>query len=354
MYGYFWLEEFIFELFGENHLDFWRSDHLPLLLEIKEVVSDDTSSAGFRVGFIPLEEFGLEASLRKRVGDGTTILIYKDRWIPRLTTPKVSSPPVLGENALVSELLTPTGGWDVWMIMANFPIEDSSGILSLPVGLSRVDDSSFWHYDQQGIYSVKSGYWVGCAVGDLPSSSGLNRMESWWKFLWPIQVPLKVKLFIWRACHNWIPTNMNLARRGLQVSMGCPVCNCSMESTLHDVWGCSVLKVVRESYDFGRKVGKDDQEVSAQQSNGKDPITQKLVRWIPPIPGIYKMNTDAALDGAGMVVGVGIVIRDSEGFVMAASAQTRKGNMLPFRHTLLKRWPSSKVLCSHVRLGCWQ
>ena len=42
--------------------------------------------------------------------------------------------------------------------------------------------------------------------------------------------------------------------------------------------------------------------------------------WIPPVNGVYKINSDAALDVVGMSVGVVIIIRNSKVIVMASSS----------------------------------
>ncbi|KAK1557476.1 hypothetical protein Q3G72_025443 [Acer saccharum] len=68
------------------------------------------------------------------------------------------------------------------------------------------------------LLKVKTGYWVACDVANSPSCSGLNGAESWWKTLLRLAIRLKVKLFVWRAYNNWIPTVVNLGRRGLRVS----------------------------------------------------------------------------------------------------------------------------------------
>ncbi|KAK2635971.1 hypothetical protein Ddye_030763 [Dipteronia dyeriana] len=45
-----------------------------------------------------------------------------------------------------------------------------------------------------------------------------------------------------------------------------------------------------------------------------------LVRWIPPSSGLFKINTDATIDGHNGKVGIGIIIRDAAGEVLASSA----------------------------------
>ncbi|KAK3230415.1 hypothetical protein Dsin_002296 [Dipteronia sinensis] len=52
-------------------------------------------------------------------------------------------------------------------------------------------------------------------------------------------------------------------------------------------------------------------------------------KWTPPNPGMYKINCDAAIGSADRLVGFGIVIRDSEGFVMASSSQRIEASFTP-------------------------
>ncbi|KAL5827457.1 hypothetical protein ACOSQ4_019254 [Xanthoceras sorbifolium] len=44
-------------------------------------------------------------------------------------------------------------------------------------------------------------------------------------------------------------------------------------------------------------------------------------RWFPPPLGIYKINSDAAINSVDFCIGLGFVVRDAEGFVLAAGAQ---------------------------------
>ncbi|KAK2656123.1 hypothetical protein Ddye_009175 [Dipteronia dyeriana] len=155
----------------------------------------------------------LAEGVRWRIGNGESVLIYKDKWIPRPSTFRVISPDVLGETAKVSELKLPYGAWNESLIRGVFLPDDAELILHIPSPVSSRCDSLLWHYDKFGMYSVKSGYHRGGSRDYDPISSGLDKAESWWKFLWRMKLPSKVKLFIWRACHNWIPTRTVLAMR---------------------------------------------------------------------------------------------------------------------------------------------
>ncbi|KAK2655453.1 hypothetical protein Ddye_008505 [Dipteronia dyeriana] len=60
-------------------------------------------------------------------------------------------------------------------------------------------------------YVVPNGF----SLKPIPSSLDLSLSESWWKYLWRIEVPAKVKLLIWCASHDWVPANYSRAKRGV-------------------------------------------------------------------------------------------------------------------------------------------
>ncbi|KAK4841625.1 hypothetical protein QYF36_007708 [Acer negundo] len=135
-----------------------------------------------------------------------------------------------------------SGGWNEELIKASFFQVEAELILSLPCSSPFTADSIMWHYEKWGSFSVKSGYNFGCNVWSNPSSSGLNPTVSWWKFLWRMQIPSKVKLFIWHACNNWIPSWYNLLRRKVPINSGFPLYDWRTESTMHALWCCPLLR----------------------------------------------------------------------------------------------------------------
>ncbi|KAK2637437.1 hypothetical protein Ddye_032229 [Dipteronia dyeriana] len=117
-------------------------------------------------------------------------------------------------------------------------------VLSLSCVNLAVADSLMWHYEKMSSYSVKSDYHLGCKLASLLSSSGLNATESWRKYLWRIKIQAKVKLHIWKACFNRLPTNVNLAKRGLPVETQCSLRDKWPETTMHALWTCPATKKV--------------------------------------------------------------------------------------------------------------
>jgi len=72
----------------------------------------------------------------------------------------------------VTDLLDPnTGSWDVTMVRDLFWEEDAKLILCLPVH-EGMDDILAWHYNKNGLFSVKSAYKV--CVDDFKRSKTRN------------------------------------------------------------------------------------------------------------------------------------------------------------------------------------
>lgn len=58
------------------------------------------------------------------------------------------------------------------------------------------------------------------------------------KQMWSLNVPMKIKMFAWKAVHSILPTLQNLAkRRVVEVDM-CGICKREVESVLHVLWSC--------------------------------------------------------------------------------------------------------------------
>ncbi|KAL5755309.1 hypothetical protein ACOSP7_023529 [Xanthoceras sorbifolium] len=111
-------------------------------------------------------------------------------------------------------------------------------------------DTIQWHFSKDGLYSVHSGYHL--AVGLVPSPSCLDdsSVVAWWKLLWQLRVPSKVKVFLWRASLGWLPVAATLAARGVSVQDRCSLCCSAVETHLHALWECSQLKIIRKGCRF--------------------------------------------------------------------------------------------------------
>lgn len=93
-----------------------------------------------------------------------------------------------------------------------------------------------WAYTSKGTFSVKSAYKVAMAmdsIGSLGESSTNHNQTQFWKKLWRLYIPNKVKSFAWRACKNIIPTKANLCQRKVIDDPICEACSDEAESGGH-------------------------------------------------------------------------------------------------------------------------
>ena len=65
-------------------------------------------------------------------------------------------------------------------------------------------------------------------------------------------MPHKIKHFIWRACHNALPTKCNLVRQNIINSEVCELYNEGQEDVLHALWKCWVVESVWNCHNWAQ------------------------------------------------------------------------------------------------------
>jgi len=115
-------------------------------------------------------------------------------------------------------------------------------ILATPIGEPNSKDKQVWLHTKSGIYSAKSGYF---SARENPTShhttvatSSHQTNPDLWKHIWHSQTLSKIKLFLWQACHNALPTRDNLYRRKIVPDPVCSICNMEAETTEHILLLC--------------------------------------------------------------------------------------------------------------------
>lgn len=64
-----------------------------------------------------------------------------------------------------------------------------------------------------------------------------------WKAIWQLNVPSRVKLFMWQAYQNILPTKMNLACKKITENAFCLIYGAE-ETTIHSLWACPAAKMM--------------------------------------------------------------------------------------------------------------
>nr|GEU66066.1 RNA-directed DNA polymerase, eukaryota [Tanacetum cinerariifolium] len=62
---------------------------------------------------------------------------------------------------------------------------------------------------------------------------------------WVKYIPIKINVFVWRARRDFIPTRVNLSRRGILLESSlCPLCLSSEENIHHVLFGCGLAESI--------------------------------------------------------------------------------------------------------------
>jgi ribonuclease HI len=188
-----------------------------------------------------------------RVGNGESINIWTDKWIPQSQDRMVITPRGGTVYTKVSELIDPsTGSWDLQLLNEIFLSVDVGRIIQIPINIQGFDDFIAWSFTRHGRYTVRSGYHLqwrhnfGSRANQL-SLPGASPQNPVWKELWRLKIPSKVKIFCWRALHGILPLKCILANRHIGNSGECPICQQGAEDILHLLFRCPTAQDMWEA-----------------------------------------------------------------------------------------------------------
>ncbi|KAL9687938.1 hypothetical protein QQ045_032349 [Rhodiola kirilowii] len=117
-------------------------------------------------------------------------------------------------------------------------------IVKLGVEWDDSDNKYVWTKDGSVALTVKGAYWCAVDVERLKSPAqgeqlDIREVQKFWRSLWKLRIPNRIKLFTWRLYHDSLPTMYDLAKRGCSVEDKCSHCGLRSEKALHvfkDCW----------------------------------------------------------------------------------------------------------------------
>lgn len=179
------------------------------------------------------------------------INLWADNWVPSI----LNGHPIPREEvevdrtrvvALIIDMDHKT--WRTDELGALFFESNGAAISRIHVGDSFSSYRLIWPASNNGEYSVKSGYWWVQNVTpsrriDRPSSSRFVEFAVW-TGIWKLQVPPKVKIFVWRCIRGVIATRENLFRMRCVDNPCCPICLVHSESVEHPMLLCQWVQLV--------------------------------------------------------------------------------------------------------------
>jgi hypothetical protein len=190
-----------------------------------------------------------------RVGNGRTISLTRDHWIPgvlhQLAQPIIPIPEDLKLNFLIDEQHKQ---WKEELVRACYSEENANMILKIPLSHNTCEDFVSWEHNKEGIFTVKSAYmfakseklFLFSSTNGKGGASNIKQITEDWKHIWKVNAPEKMKIVLWRLAHDCLPTGQQLLCRHIPVSDACCYCG-QMETVVHAILKCQyVTEIWRE------------------------------------------------------------------------------------------------------------
>lgn len=99
----------------------------------------------------------LKQGLIRRVGDGWSINILYDNWLPRNNLLSALHPKSADLSVHVSDLIdVATKAWDYQKVHDHMQLLDVETVMKIPLSVRNTKDSWAWHYERSGIFIVRS------------------------------------------------------------------------------------------------------------------------------------------------------------------------------------------------------
>ena len=97
---------------------------------------------------------------RWRIGNGTNVRVWMDKWLPMPSTYKVTFPRLfMHEDTRVQKLIdTSKVSWNKSIVDALFLPHEAEVIKGIPVSSRLPEGKLIWTKTQNGIFSVRSAY----------------------------------------------------------------------------------------------------------------------------------------------------------------------------------------------------
>ncbi|KAK7837048.1 putative ribonuclease h protein [Quercus suber] len=119
-------------------------------------------------------------------------------------------------------------------------------IKSISVSIRASEDLLIWPQTPDGSYTVRSAYRMLAMASHNAQlgTSNLNTSKKLWSGIWKLQVPSKVRHFMWRASGEALPTRSNLRYRHVLVDGTCNLCEDHPEDAMHCLWMYDYVKCI--------------------------------------------------------------------------------------------------------------
>ena len=181
------------------------------------------------------------------MGNGRDIRIWEDKWLLMTPTHRVYSPRLfLDSDTRVCELIKPqSSSWNSQVIDALFYPHEAEVIKGLPLSSRLPSDKLIWAASSNGLFSVRSTYSLAINLNrpeTMGTSSDNSQVRQFWRRIWSLLVPHKLRHFVWRVCKEILPTKANLIKRKVLQHDIYDECSAKVETIGHVLWNYQKAK----------------------------------------------------------------------------------------------------------------
>ncbi|GMY05014.1 putative ribonuclease h protein, partial [Fagus crenata] len=161
-----------------------------------------------------------------------------DEWGVSALTKRPNAREVEWVSDLIDE---DRGTWNIPILHEVFEHDSIHKIQQIPLPDTRNGDGFSWKPHSTGVFTVKTADNLAVSPefrGDAGDSSSRTQHQRVWKVLWKLKTPNKIKIHLWRACMDALPTHFSLSCRRVVSDPLCPICFGDDETTSHVLWSC--------------------------------------------------------------------------------------------------------------------
>lgn len=158
----------------------------------------------------------------------------------------------------MSYLISAEGSCNKELIQGNFLLKKAEHICNIHIGSGTYKDRMTWFYTKNRVYLIKFGYQVahdmilsqGTSKANSKSSASGLRKSDWRIIIQNINIPNKIRLFLWRVCSDILLCATKLYQRRLIPSDFYVICHSQKETVLHGLWDCQNAKNIWKKLNF--------------------------------------------------------------------------------------------------------
>ena len=130
--------------------------------------------------------------------------------------------------------------WNLNLINSSFLPLETEIIGGIPLSDRLHEDKQIWGATSNGLFTIRSAYQITMDLNrkePAGSTSNGSGMRLFWRKLWNINVPHKIRLFAWRVAKDILPTKANLVHQHVLLDDTCEECGLMSKSMVHFFFG---------------------------------------------------------------------------------------------------------------------